>query len=162
MGRTRPRSSRPFGTQIASGGCWSWTAAPLIAAALTEFSAMDFREAPPRGLGVRVVRDLVRGLGGRIVATTGVDDHGSRIIVVLPVEPQVVRQVARHERPATSTTGYVIHRPPTNDWDRRRRSDHGRIARSASPTGGVQGDLVAIGRGSVASPPSHGLPGSGL
>jgi signal transduction histidine kinase len=65
---------------------------PAVAAALTEFSAMDFRDAP-RGLGVRVVRDLVRRLGGRIVATTGVDDHGSRIIVVLPVEPQIVRQV---------------------------------------------------------------------
>jgi signal transduction histidine kinase len=62
-----------------------------VAAALTEFSTMDLREAQ-RGLGVRVVRDLVRGLGGRIVATTGIDGHGSRIVVVLPVEPQVVRQ----------------------------------------------------------------------
>jgi K+-sensing histidine kinase KdpD len=52
---------------------------------------MDLREAQ-RGLGVRVVRDLVRGLGGRIVATTGIDGHGSRIVVALPVEPQVVRQ----------------------------------------------------------------------
>jgi signal transduction histidine kinase len=39
---------------------------------------------PPRGLGIRVVRDLVRGLGGRIVATAAADDHGSRIVVTLP------------------------------------------------------------------------------
>ena len=32
-----------------------------VAAALTEFGVMDLRD-PPRGLGVRVVRDLVRGL----------------------------------------------------------------------------------------------------
>ncbi len=39
---------------------------------------------PPAGLGIRVVRDLVRGLGGRIVATAAADDRGSRIVVTLP------------------------------------------------------------------------------
>ena len=54
-----------------------------VAAALTEIGVTDPSD-PPRGLGVRVVRDLVRGLGGRIVATTAVDGHGSRIVVTLP------------------------------------------------------------------------------
>jgi signal transduction histidine kinase len=54
-----------------------------IAAALTEIGVMDPSD-PPRGLGIRVVRDLVRGLGGRIIATAGVDDRGSRIVVTLP------------------------------------------------------------------------------
>jgi signal transduction histidine kinase len=54
-----------------------------VAAALTEVGVTDPRD-PPRGLGIRVVRDLVRGLGGRIVATTAVDGHGSRIVVTLP------------------------------------------------------------------------------
>jgi two-component system OmpR family sensor kinase len=66
---------------------------PGVTAALTDFGVMDLRD-PPRGLGVRVVRDLVRGLGGRIVATNSVDDRGSRIIVILPVKNQIVRQVA--------------------------------------------------------------------
>ena len=65
---------------------------PGVTAALTDFGVMDPRD-PPRGLGVRVVRDLVRGLGGRIVATNSVDDRGSRIVVILPVKNQVVRQV---------------------------------------------------------------------
>jgi two-component system OmpR family sensor kinase len=65
-----------------------------VAAALTEFGAIDPRD-PPRGLGIRVVRDLVRGLGGRIVATSGVDDHGSRIIVILPVKDRVVQEAGR-------------------------------------------------------------------
>jgi two-component system OmpR family sensor kinase len=55
---------------------------PSVIAALTEFGTMDPND-PPRGLGIRVVRDLVRSLGGRITATTG--EHGSRIIVALPV-----------------------------------------------------------------------------
>ena len=54
-----------------------------VAAALTEIGVTDPSD-PPRGLGVRVVRDLVRGLGGRIVATAAVDGHGSRIVVTLP------------------------------------------------------------------------------
>jgi signal transduction histidine kinase len=54
-----------------------------VAAALTEVGVTDPGD-PPRGLGIRVVRDLVRGLGGRIVATTAVDGHGSRIVVTLP------------------------------------------------------------------------------
>ena len=55
---------------------------PSITAALTELGTMDPND-PRRGLGIRVVRDLVRSLGGRITATT--TDQGSRIIVALPV-----------------------------------------------------------------------------
>ena len=55
---------------------------PLVISALTELGTIDPTD-PPRGLGIRVVRDLVRSLGGRIRATTG--EHGSRIIVALPV-----------------------------------------------------------------------------
>jgi signal transduction histidine kinase len=53
-----------------------------VIASLTELGTVDPND-PPRGLGVRVVRDLVRSLGGRITATTG--EQGSRIIVALPV-----------------------------------------------------------------------------
>jgi len=55
-----------------------------VSAALTEVGVTDPQD-PPRGLGIRVVRDVVRGLGGRIVATTASSDHGSRIIVTLPL-----------------------------------------------------------------------------
>jgi signal transduction histidine kinase len=55
-----------------------------VSATLTEVGVADPKD-PPRGLGIRVVRDLVRGLGGRIVATTASDDHGSRVIVTLPL-----------------------------------------------------------------------------
>jgi signal transduction histidine kinase len=56
---------------------------PSVIAALTELGTVDASD-PPRGLGIRVVRDLVRGLGGRITATTG--EQGSNIIVTLPVD----------------------------------------------------------------------------
>jgi two-component system, OmpR family, sensor kinase len=52
-----------------------------VVAALTELGTLDASD-PPRGLGIRVVRDLVRSLGGRITATAG--DGGSRIVVALP------------------------------------------------------------------------------
>ena len=55
-----------------------------VAAALTETDVTDPQD-PPRGLGIRVVRDLVRGLGGRILVTMASGEHGSRIIVTLPV-----------------------------------------------------------------------------
>jgi signal transduction histidine kinase len=55
-----------------------------VAAALTETDITDPQD-PPRGLGIRVVRDLVRGLGGRIVVKMASSEHGSRIIVTLPV-----------------------------------------------------------------------------
>jgi two-component system, OmpR family, sensor kinase len=54
-----------------------------VAAALTEIGVTDPRD-PPRGLGIRVVRDLVRALGGRIVSAAAVGDPGSRITVTLP------------------------------------------------------------------------------
>ncbi len=54
---------------------------PSVAAALTERGTRTPND-PPRGLGVRVVRDLVRSLGGRITATA--DERGSRIAVTLP------------------------------------------------------------------------------
>ena len=55
-----------------------------ISAALTEAIVADSKD-PSRDLGIRVVRDLVRGLGGRIVPTTPSGDHGSCIIVRLPL-----------------------------------------------------------------------------
>jgi two-component system, OmpR family, sensor kinase len=55
-----------------------------VSAALTEAIGADSKD-PSRGLGIRVVRDLVRGLDGRIVATTPSGDRGSRIIVRLPL-----------------------------------------------------------------------------
>jgi signal transduction histidine kinase len=55
-----------------------------VAAALTETDVTDPQE-PPRGFGIRVVRDLVRGLGGRVAVTTASSGCGSRIIVTLPV-----------------------------------------------------------------------------
>ncbi len=54
---------------------------PSAVAALTERGTLDSND-PPRGLGIRVVRDLVRSLGGRITATA--DDRGSKIAVALP------------------------------------------------------------------------------
>jgi signal transduction histidine kinase len=55
-----------------------------VAAALTETDVADPQD-PPRGLGIRVVRDLVRGLDGRIAVTMASSGHGSRITVTLPV-----------------------------------------------------------------------------
>jgi signal transduction histidine kinase len=55
-----------------------------VAEALTETDVTDPQD-PPRGLGIRVVRDLVRGLGGRIVVTMASSERGSRITVTLPV-----------------------------------------------------------------------------
>jgi signal transduction histidine kinase len=55
-----------------------------VAAALTETDVTDPQD-PPRGLGIRVVRDLVRGLDGRIVVTMASGENGSRITVTLPV-----------------------------------------------------------------------------
>jgi two-component system, OmpR family, sensor kinase len=54
-----------------------------VAATLTEIGVTDSR-GPSRGLGIHVVRDLVRALGGRIIATTAATGHGSRIVVTLP------------------------------------------------------------------------------
>jgi two-component system, OmpR family, sensor kinase len=62
-----------------------------VSAALSEVGVTNPND-PPRGLGVRVIRDLVRGLNGRIVATTASADHGSCIVVTLPVRsPQEAR-----------------------------------------------------------------------
>jgi signal transduction histidine kinase len=64
----------------------------VVAAALTDVGITDPQD-PPRGLGVRVVRDLVRGLGGRIVATTASGDHGSCIVVTLPLSDCGAKEV---------------------------------------------------------------------
>jgi signal transduction histidine kinase len=66
----------------------------FVRAALTEVGVTDPQD-PPRGLGIRVIRDLVRGLGGGIVATTGLGGHGSRIIVTLPLANEVGQEAAR-------------------------------------------------------------------
>jgi signal transduction histidine kinase len=65
---------------------------PAVAAALTEVGVIDPRD-PPRGLGIRVVRDLVRGLGGRAIATAAMDGYGSRITVTLPANGQTKQEV---------------------------------------------------------------------
>jgi two-component system, OmpR family, sensor kinase len=67
---------------------------PTIAIALTEVGVVDPAD-PPRGLGIRVVRDLVHGLSGRIVATPAVGDHGSRITVTLPMGGGTRREIGR-------------------------------------------------------------------
>jgi len=51
----------------------------------------DVRETP-RGLGVRVIRDLVTRLNGRIIATRGTDGQGARIVVWLPLGCRVGRE----------------------------------------------------------------------
>ncbi len=58
---------------------------PAVVAALTENDAPEGHDAP-RGLGVRVIRDLVRGLNGWIVAATATIDQGSRITIRLPIQ----------------------------------------------------------------------------
>ncbi len=57
---------------------------PDIAAALTDADAPD-RQEHPRGLGLRVTRDLLRGLGGRIAITPLAGGAGTRVTVALPV-----------------------------------------------------------------------------
>ena len=61
--------------------------------AVTETGPGDSQD-PPQGLGIRVVRDLVRGLGGRIIATTASSEHGSRIVVTLPVSNRTGQEAA--------------------------------------------------------------------
>jgi signal transduction histidine kinase len=66
---------------------------PAICAALTETDATG-PEDPPRGLGIRVIRNLVQGLGGRIVAAAGADgNRGSCIVVTLPLGKRVAEEV---------------------------------------------------------------------
>lgn len=65
---------------------------PTIAIALTEVGVVDPGD-PPRGLGIRVVRDLVHGLGGRIVAAAAAGNHGSCITVTLPVNVETRREI---------------------------------------------------------------------
>jgi two-component system, OmpR family, sensor kinase len=62
-----------------------------VAAALTDTDVTDPQD-PPRGLGIRVVRDLVRALGGRIAVTMASSEHGSRITVTLPVSDGTGRE----------------------------------------------------------------------
>jgi signal transduction histidine kinase len=62
-----------------------------VIAALTQLGVTDPAD-PPRGLGMRVVRDLVRGLGGRIVAAAG--NPGSRITLALPTGGNAGRETS--------------------------------------------------------------------
>ncbi len=65
---------------------------PQLLAALTGDGASDAADRH-RGIGLRVIRDLVRSLGGRIVATSQ-DNGGTRITVNLPTNPQARRPAA--------------------------------------------------------------------
>jgi signal transduction histidine kinase len=67
---------------------------PTVAAALTDIE-VAYPYDPPRGLGIRVVRDLVRGLGGRIVATAAMGDRGSRVTITLPAAGEVRRKIGK-------------------------------------------------------------------
>jgi nitrogen-specific signal transduction histidine kinase len=53
-----------------------------VSAALTPPAITDLQDSP-RGLGIYVIRDLVQGLRGQVVAAP--NPHGSRIIVTLPI-----------------------------------------------------------------------------
>jgi signal transduction histidine kinase len=56
-----------------------------VSAALMQTGVSDPKNTP-RGLGIRVIRDLVQGLGGAVVATSASEsNHGSSIIVTLPL-----------------------------------------------------------------------------
>jgi signal transduction histidine kinase len=63
-----------------------------ITAALAEPGKTE-AQGPSSGLGIHVVRDLVRGLGGGIVATTASDHAGSCVFVTLPVEDEGAREM---------------------------------------------------------------------
>jgi signal transduction histidine kinase len=60
-------------------------------AALTEMTLTGFRDSSC-GLGIHVVRDLVRGLGGKIVAAAAAGGCGSRITVTLPVDGEKAQE----------------------------------------------------------------------
>ncbi len=57
---------------------------PEIAAALTKEDVPGDHDHP-RGLGLRIIRDLLRGLGGRITVVPLASGAGTRIIVTLPI-----------------------------------------------------------------------------
>jgi two-component system, OmpR family, sensor kinase len=80
-----------LGLQVVDGGPGLPDA---VSAALTEVGVTDTHDSP-RGLGVRVVRDLVRGLGGHIMATSASGDHGSRITVTLPVSSRTRQEATK-------------------------------------------------------------------
>ena len=58
---------------------------PAVIAAFTENDEPEGHDATG-GLGVRVIRDLVRGLNGWIVAAASTIDQGSRITISLPIQ----------------------------------------------------------------------------
>jgi len=58
---------------------------PRVAATLTEMGVPDPPD-PSRGIGLRVIRDLVRTLGGAIETALAAEENGCRITVTLPVE----------------------------------------------------------------------------
>jgi signal transduction histidine kinase len=63
---------------------------PSVSAALTKVGVTDPKD-PPRGIGIRVIRDLVQGLGGWVAATSASGiNHGSHIIVTLPLGRRAV------------------------------------------------------------------------
>jgi len=84
---TGPTGAVELRIEVADGGPGLPQA---IKTMLTEFGNTESRDVP-RGLGIRVVRDLVRGLGGRILATAGDSGRGSRIVVFLPTKDPAMK-----------------------------------------------------------------------
>jgi signal transduction histidine kinase len=77
--------------QVADGGPGLPEA---VRAALTEIGVTDPQD-PPRGLGIRVVRDLVQGLHGQVMATAASGDRGCQIVVTLPIESRPTQEAAK-------------------------------------------------------------------
>ena len=75
-----------FALEVADGGPGLPEA---VSAALTETGGSDIRDTSS-GLGIPVVRNLVQGLRGRVVAAAG--DRGSHITVILPVGAAAERE----------------------------------------------------------------------
>jgi len=64
-----------------------------VSAALTG-GRYDQKDSP-RGLGIRVIRDLVQGLGGLVVVINAPEgEHGSCISVTLPIGERNAKEIA--------------------------------------------------------------------
>ena len=100
-----------------------------VSASLTEIGVTDPQD-PPRGLGVRVVRDLVRGLGGRVIGRRRpvTTDHELPSLCPSPRRPgrgpsRELLRCSADRPPAVRTSAHDRHR--------RGRPDHGRVLDTA-------------------------------